>query len=680
MKIEWANKKTWTWSTILFFTCFALVVYWPLSSWLFAVKNDNITYFLPWRFHVSEALRSGHLPLWSPYLYLGMPLHGDMQSGAWNPLVWLLSMPGRYNVTTLHTETLIYLVLSGLGMHRLLAAMRLTGLYGLMAGAAYLASGFLTDVAGSNLAFLASAAFLPFVFAYAIELQRAPTLPASLRLAMALTLLLLCGYPSFFICAAYVVTAGLLFSLIHRLRSRSAVVPLLRGYGWMILVFLLLCAPALLSFWQILPHYQRGSGVSLEIAQTNPFEFKYSWSYLLPGFTAAQNGATDLISRNGYFNFLLFFGMFASPWLKRDRWTAFLIAGLLFFYLFSLGDQTPVRELAYDVLPLMDSFRHPSNARLFVIIAGLLLGCRGIQAWHGMGKRLHIGVPILMLIVLSWPFVARWDELDFSAFTNAFSSGFGRTSLKAFFQQVGYLNWGFVNMLVQIAFIGLSLRYAIRKQVKALAWLLIINSALIAQFTIPYTLVSQEKPAAINHLLQAYPKGFPKPDPNTTIGAMSADSMEHFSSLGFSSFYTKALPFIRQTYSPTYLRAYDRIYEHPMIVEQVRSKSYAFANEEACRWELIDFNNNEWTFALEAIKPTRFHLRQIHLPYWKAFVNGRPTAVLTSEDSFVSAEVPAGKHRLRFRYAPPMVLPLFLLSLLGWIAGIIFLIKKRRHA
>ena len=42
---------------------------------------DIFGYFYPYRDAVSEALRSGRLPLWNPTLYGGAPFVGDIQAG-----------------------------------------------------------------------------------------------------------------------------------------------------------------------------------------------------------------------------------------------------------------------------------------------------------------------------------------------------------------------------------------------------------------------------------------------------------------------------------------------------------------------------------------------------------------------------------------------------------------------
>ena len=103
---------------VLFICC--VVAYWPVSFFVYSLKNDALNYFLPVRYQVSEAISNGHWPFWSPYFNLGYPLHGDMQSGVWNPFVQIISLFGPYTLKTLHYETLLYVFLSGLGMFYLL--------------------------------------------------------------------------------------------------------------------------------------------------------------------------------------------------------------------------------------------------------------------------------------------------------------------------------------------------------------------------------------------------------------------------------------------------------------------------------------------------------------------------------------------------------------------------------
>ena len=178
-----------------------LLAYWPLTFGVFSVKNDAIHYFLPYRFHISEALHNGEGPFWSPYIYMGYPVQGDMQSGAWNPFVWLFSLFGRYNLTIFHFENLLYIFLGGVGMYKLTNRFCDHGKTALLTGVAYMLSGFM--LSGQLINWLASAAFIPFVIHYFLLLLQTGRLNAAVKGGISLYLLLTAGYPSFFIMTGY---------------------------------------------------------------------------------------------------------------------------------------------------------------------------------------------------------------------------------------------------------------------------------------------------------------------------------------------------------------------------------------------------------------------------------------------------------------------------------------------
>ncbi|HEY0355981.1 MAG TPA: hypothetical protein VGC29_07250, partial [Flavisolibacter sp.] len=137
-RLNFRNYRYWNAGHVLILLVLTCLCYWPLTFGIFSAKNDNIQQFLPIRFHVSEALRSGQLPLWSPYVYTGYPIHGDTQGGAWNPVVWLLSIFGRYDVTSLHFEILACIFIAGCGMYRLLVIRNMPGNIKLAGAAVYM--------------------------------------------------------------------------------------------------------------------------------------------------------------------------------------------------------------------------------------------------------------------------------------------------------------------------------------------------------------------------------------------------------------------------------------------------------------------------------------------------------------------------------------------------------------
>ena len=69
-----------------------LAILWPLGLTNRVLAGvDALTYFTPyWAYRMAE-LRAGHLPLWNPYLFLGVPFLANPQAAVLYPLHWPLS-------------------------------------------------------------------------------------------------------------------------------------------------------------------------------------------------------------------------------------------------------------------------------------------------------------------------------------------------------------------------------------------------------------------------------------------------------------------------------------------------------------------------------------------------------------------------------------------------------------
>ena len=77
--------------------------------------GDLIRQFGPWKELGRQALAAGHLPLWNPTVFCGMPLAGNFQSGLFYPLhFYFYFLPFS---TGLGIHLGIHVFLSGLGFY-----------------------------------------------------------------------------------------------------------------------------------------------------------------------------------------------------------------------------------------------------------------------------------------------------------------------------------------------------------------------------------------------------------------------------------------------------------------------------------------------------------------------------------------------------------------------------------
>ncbi len=68
-----------------------------LFTGLAVIGYDTMTYMYPYRVFAAEALRAGHVPLWNPWIYFGVPFLANLQSAVFYPLHFpFLVLPGPF--------------------------------------------------------------------------------------------------------------------------------------------------------------------------------------------------------------------------------------------------------------------------------------------------------------------------------------------------------------------------------------------------------------------------------------------------------------------------------------------------------------------------------------------------------------------------------------------------------
>src|SRR5205823_12309902 len=125
------------------------------------VGYDLLTYFYPYRDFLNASLAAGHLPLWNPSLFLGVPFLANIQTGVFYPPNWLtvgLPAPQAVNVSILG-----HVPLAGFFLYLLLRlAWRMAWPAALAGGLVFAFSGFLSQQVG-HINQLDTAAWLPLL-------------------------------------------------------------------------------------------------------------------------------------------------------------------------------------------------------------------------------------------------------------------------------------------------------------------------------------------------------------------------------------------------------------------------------------------------------------------------------------------------------------------------------------
>ncbi len=375
--------------------CFVGLLYYPL---LFTnrvlASGDILLYFYPYRDYAAWVLRSGEIPLWNPYIFMGVPFLANPQAAVLYPLHWpLLWLPVTQQI---YWSAAIHTWLLGFGLVWLLRRYRL-GMGASLAGGLVLAGcGFYGGLLG-HINQMNTATWLPWtllVFSLLATDDRRIKIyhlkfPAA-WFALLVALMLLAGHTQTAYINLFGVGLWLVWEAILRLPAwhlstttlrllLDRLVPSLLVYGAGGVLGILLCAAQLLPTLELNGLGLRDDGLSYGAATSFSLHpLRLPWS-LLPSY-----GLIDLgqILGVGYTEFVGYVGLFGlllalvGAWQGRGplRSLGLFFAGIGLFLAF--GRWNPLYYLLYWLVPGFDLFRVPARWMMLysfgmAVLAGL---------------------------------------------------------------------------------------------------------------------------------------------------------------------------------------------------------------------------------------------------------------------------------------------------------------------
>ena len=391
--------------------------------------------FIPWREVAFQAVRSGRLPLWNPWLGMGAPLLANYQVALLYPPTWLLFFLSLLGGIEWHAWGQMLLVtlhwmIAGIGMARLARRMGLGPLSQAISGLAYGLGAYLVARAGF-LSINAAAAWLPWIADYAGRLASARLRQGEssqllvLKLAAVVALQLLAGHAqTAWYTALLVLTWSSYWAWVDASDLNHSRPPVWENIGvplrHMLKTWLWVCGGYLLAAGfaavQLLPtaeyllESQRSGAVDYETAMTYSF---WPWrllTLLAPGLFGSPV-SSDYWGYANYWEDALYIGLLplllalaavvcwlsvrfggksdkqsipASQLSQQPRWEAvpLLLVITLLSFLLALGKNTPVFPWLYRHVPTFDMFQAPARFALWAAFSLPLLAGFGVQAWH----------------------------------------------------------------------------------------------------------------------------------------------------------------------------------------------------------------------------------------------------------------------------------------------------------
>lgn len=329
----------------------------------------------PWKYFTIQALKSGQIPLWNPYIFSGTPHLANFQTAVFSPfniLFFLLPFVDAWSLLIL-----LQYLLAGLLAYVLSRELGLSKEGSLLSAVAFSFSGFLVSWgAYGTLGYAIS--FLPLAL-LAIEKIFAKEFKFIPLLVMALVFSFFSGHIQTSLYLVLAILTYLLVKLLILKPDRKTLLAFVLGF---VLSFILI----LPQFWPTLKFYQNSGRVlvnwSVESWQNLTFQWPKLITFLAPDFFGNPVTRNDWFS--GYAEWMGFFGtipcvlaILAVLEIKKQRKLWPLVAiGILGFI---LATNNPISlALSRFNLPIFSNST-PSRAMVLVSFAGSLLAGFGLD-------------------------------------------------------------------------------------------------------------------------------------------------------------------------------------------------------------------------------------------------------------------------------------------------------------
>lgn len=405
---------------------FAVIVFWkPLftSQYSMLAGSDNAAQSYPWLNFLARSIHEGSFPFWNNFDECGRTFIGEIQTGAFHPLNFLMALfplnrSEQLPRTLMEGFLVLHCFLAAFFMYRLVRHFQLHRFSSMIAGLAFAFSGSVAmrSTAQSNL-FMASI-WIPAVFLFFFK-----ALEADGRLRQAvfsnlaglfLSLCLLGGHHQPFLYTAMAVGATALLMLAPSSKLAMRLVPRQVSRSRTVLVTLLLfffsiCYASL----QLIPaleyaqHAFRSLGPMILPAEVKaPYTMVGDVNNMGPGgFIAAVFPYLYDVENRPYMGLLpLFFLGISFLQFRKSRIIAWAWTLGIFFLLLALGKWSPLHGLAYVLMPGFAAAREASRILLICHLAFAFLAGFGAQAFFapiGKGER-KTRWRILQILFFCW--------------------------------------------------------------------------------------------------------------------------------------------------------------------------------------------------------------------------------------------------------------------------------------
>jgi hypothetical protein len=369
---------------------------------------DNIRQFFPNRVMLRNAILSGVVPLWNPYIYSGTPFMAAFDTAVWYPFSFVASLlpPGEgWNflviIQPIVSVVCMYLFLKSIKFRPVIAA------YGAFA---YAFCGWMVVYWQESLVLEHSFLWLPLALYASNRLwEKGSDAAGFLLLVLSLAFSVFGGFlqMSMYVYAVVIVWNIFCFTSVYRSNRRAAM-----GIALALVCSIILAGIQLIPSIQAFLLSPRGTGDGSFVFRDDLLSWKYLITLFAPDYWG--NPATyNYFGGNGfYFEKMIFIGiiplLFAVYGMIKAKPKTFLFWTIFGLVCFSMGFALPTSWLPYYLhIPVISS-SYPTRIFAVSAFSFIILSCYGVDVFLRDTDR---KIMIYILTFFSAVLAAGWSVI-----------------------------------------------------------------------------------------------------------------------------------------------------------------------------------------------------------------------------------------------------------------------------
>jgi hypothetical protein len=680
---------------LLFLFLLAIASFWQIAFWEYTLKWDNADAYHPYRYFIVECIRNREFPWWNPYQFLGYPIYSDPQSGAWYPVLWLLSLFSSYSMAMMNVEFMLHIVLAAFGMFFLSRELGRSVYVSMSCAIVYMSSGLLIETA-QMLPFTISLSWIPFILFFFIKTIRNRQWRWPLLLGVVLSMLVTGGYPAFTIIVCYVLFTAYVVHVFGRLRKkeRKRALEVSKRLLLAMTIFLMISGGYLQAVYHALPYFSRGEGLEYN-------EELYSYALSIHGLLGLlmplSETAKETLEANNfvysYFGFFTLLTLLFFLGMRKGKFQLVVLLCSVFFFTAAMGEVFPVRKWLFYYVPGMQLFRHPV---IFLVFAQLGFLINVGFAWDNL-------IAGLSQHRKKWLWVVGLLGLLFVMLLLCWSSFFPQRTLSKALKVVVFgedaLPWTSkvaiqsVVLSISCGLLWLGIRFVRNAKliVVGMVVLVYVDLFMAVQLNRNRKITAKVKRALVDDALGKLPAGFPLPNLNLPLNQIS-DNMLNFSiPERWKNMNTYAKQTAYDGYSPFILKKYDALRQQPDYRSTLNhpllyfSKTLEGLPDKARMLKITAFRPNCITVEVETEGAGYLTYFQSHFPGWEVTIDGETVPLLEKAVLAMGVALTPGSHLVHFQFKSNLSRFLLLLSILTLVVACFILLghvlpKKGQYA